>query len=137
VLTFAEAMSAVRLRGDLMQQICSSGQWGMAAVLGLRSAAVSALADRVTTPDEPVWIANINAADQIVLSGSIAALERSKAASRQAGARRWEALEVTIASHCPLQKPTAERMAAHLAGLPRRPQRVAYLTNTGGPPCPC
>jgi len=23
-------------------------------------------------------------------------------------------------------------MAAHLAGLPRRPQRVAYLTNTGG-----
>ena len=39
---------------------------------------------------------------------------------------------MTIASHCPLQKPTAERMAAHLVGLPRRPQRVAYLTNTGG-----
>ena len=114
------------------EQICSSGRWGMAAVLGLRSAAVGALADQVTTPDEPVWIANINAADQIVLSGSIAALERSKAASRLAGARRWEALEVTIASHCPLQKPTAERMAAHLARLPRRPQRVAYLTNTGG-----
>jgi hypothetical protein len=104
----------------------------MAAVLGLRSAAVGALADRVTTPDEPVWIANINAADQIALSGSIAALERAKAASRLAGARRWEPLDVTIASHCPLQKPTAERMAAHLAGLPRRPQRVAYLTNTGG-----
>jgi malonate decarboxylase epsilon subunit len=49
-----------------------------------------------------------------------------------AGARRWEPLDVTVASHCPLQTPTAERMAAHLAGLPRRPQRVAYLTNTGG-----
>jgi malonate decarboxylase epsilon subunit len=132
VLTFAEAMSAVRLRGDLMQHACARGRWGMAAVLGLRSAAVGALADQVTTPDEPVWIANINAADQIVLSGSIAALERTQAASRQAGARRWEALDVTIASHCPLQKPTAERMAAHLAGVPRRPQRVAYLTNTGG-----
>ena len=54
VLTFAEAVAAVRLRGDLMQQKCSSGQWGMAAVLGLRLTAVSALADRVTTPDEPV-----------------------------------------------------------------------------------
>lgn len=57
---------------------------------------------------------------------------RAKAAARLAGARRWETLDVTIASHCPLQKPTAERMAAHLAGVPRRPQRVAYLTNTGG-----
>jgi malonate decarboxylase epsilon subunit len=132
VLMFAEAISAVRLRGDLMQQICSRGRWGMAAVLGLRSAAVGALADRVATPDDPVWIANINAADQIVLSGSVAALERAKAAARLAGARRWEPLDVTIASHCPLQKPTAERMAAHLAGVPRRPQRVDYLTNTGG-----
>lgn len=132
VLTFAEAMSAVRLRGDLMQEICSRGRWGMAAVLGLRSAAVGALADRVSTPDDPVWIANINAADQIVLSGSIAALERAKAASRQAGARRWEHLDVTVASHCPLQAPTASRLAAHLAGLPHRPQQMAYLTNTGG-----
>ena len=40
-------------------------------------------------------------------------------------------LDVTITSHCPLQKPTAERMAAYLARVPRRAQRVAYLTNTG------
>ena len=39
---------------------------------------------------------------------------------------------MTIASHCPLQKPTAERMAAYLARVPRRAQRVAYLTNIGG-----
>lgn len=132
VLTFTEAMSAVRLRGDLMEQICSSGQWGMAAVLGLQSAAVSALVGRVTTPDNPVWIANVNAADQIVVSGTITALKRAKEAAREAGARRWDALDVSIASHCPLQKPTAARMAAHLIAIPCRPQQVAYLTNTGG-----
>ena len=87
----------------------------MAAVLGLRASAVRALADRVGTPDDPVWVANINAADQIVLSGSIAALERTKAASRQAGARRWEPLDVTVASHRPLQAPTAARLTAHRA----------------------
>jgi malonate decarboxylase epsilon subunit len=131
VLSFSEAVSAVRRRGDLMQQVCSAVQWGMAAVLGLRSAAVRALVERVTTPDDPVWIANINAADQIVLSGSIAALGRAQVEARQAGARRWEPLDVTIASHCPLQRPTAERMAAHLARVPRRPQRVAYLDSRG------
>ena len=132
VLTLSEAMAAVQLRGDLMQQICETGRWGMAAVLGLGATAVRALADRVSTQDNPVWVANINSADQIVLSGTTTALERANDAARQAGARRWELLDVAIASHCPLQAPTAARVAAHLACLPRRTQRVAYLTNTRG-----
>lgn len=132
VLTFAEAMVAVRLRGDLMQQACSTGHWGMAAVIGLPSSTVRALADRVSTPGDPLWVANINAADQIVVSGTTTALERARGASRQAGARRWELLDVTIASHGPLQAPTAARLAAQLASVPRRTQRAAYLTNTRG-----
>jgi malonate decarboxylase epsilon subunit len=35
VFTFAEAVAAVRLRGDAMAQACSSGKWGMAALTGL------------------------------------------------------------------------------------------------------
>jgi malonate decarboxylase epsilon subunit len=132
VLTFTEAITAVQLRGDLMQQVCAAGRWGMAAVLGLGATPVRAIADRVSTPDDPVWVANINAADQIVLSGTTAGLERANDAARQAGARRFELLDVTIASHCPLQAPTAARVAAQLAGLPRRTQRIAYLTNTRG-----
>jgi malonate decarboxylase epsilon subunit len=41
VLTLAEAMSAVRLRGDLMQQICSAVCGATAAVLGLRASALT------------------------------------------------------------------------------------------------
>jgi malonate decarboxylase epsilon subunit len=132
VLTLSEAMAAVRLRGDLMQQVCATRRWGMAAVLGLGATAVRALADRVRTPDDPAWVANINASDQIVLSGTMIALDRANAAARQAGARRWELLDVTIASHCPLQAPTAAQIAAHLAHVPRRTQRAAYFTNTRG-----
>lgn len=132
VLTLGEAMAAVRLRGDLMQQVCTTRRWGMAAVLGLGATAVRALADRVSTPDDPVWVANINAADQIVVSGTTIALERANAAARQAGAHRWELLDVTIASHCPLQAPTAARVAVQLAHVPHRTQRVAYFTNTRG-----
>ena len=132
VLTLSEAMAVVRLRGDCMQEVCNSGQWGMAAVLGLGVSAVRALVDRVGMPDDPVWVANINAADQIVLSGTMIGLERANAAARQAGARRCELLDVSIASHCPLQAPTATRVAVFLAHLPHRAQRVAYFTNTRG-----
>jgi malonate decarboxylase epsilon subunit len=132
VLTFGEALAAVRLRGELMQQACASGRWGMAALIGLRLPTARVLVEKVGTDDNPLWIANINAADQIVLSGTVAALERAEPASRQAGARRWERLEVIVASHCPLQQSTANRLAEHLAGIPRRSQQVPYLTNTGG-----
>jgi malonate decarboxylase epsilon subunit len=132
VLTLGEAIAAVRLRGDLMQHVCATRRWGMAAVLGLGATAVHSLADRVGTPHDPVWVANINAADQIVLSGTTIALEQANAAARGAGARRFEPLDVTIASHCPLQAPTAARIAAHLAHIQRRTQRIAYFTNTRG-----
>ena len=36
VLTFSEAVAAVKLRGDSMARACASGQWGMAALTGLR-----------------------------------------------------------------------------------------------------
>jgi len=39
---------------------------------------------------------------------------------------------VAVASHCPLQAGTAARLAAHLAGLPRRNPTARYLTNTRG-----
>ena len=93
-----------------------------------------ALVDRASA-DEPVWIANINAADQIVLSGSIAALERAKAASRLAGARRWEPLDVTVASTAAAD---AHCRADGARGRPSAPrQRVAYPDQHWGPPCPC
>ena len=45
VLTFSEAVAAVRLRGDSMARACASGQWGMAALTGLRLRAVRDLVD--------------------------------------------------------------------------------------------
>ncbi|MBZ3900361.1 ACP S-malonyltransferase [Streptomyces griseiscabiei] len=132
VLTFEEAIGAVHLRGELMRRVCADGQWGMAAVLGLGARDARTLTERVSTADDPLWVANVNAADQIVLSGTATALGRAESAAPGLGARRWKRLEVTVASHCPLQEPVAERLAGHLTGVPRRPQRVPYLTNVRG-----
>ncbi|CAN5367194.1 hypothetical protein BH09ACT7_BH09ACT7_61510 [soil metagenome] len=129
VLTLAEALVAVALRGRLMQEACAHGAWGMAALTGLSVRAASQLADDVSTDHDPVWVANINGETQTVLSGTAAGLDK---VSHAAGAGAFEVLNVPVASHCPLQAGTADQLATHLARLPRRTPTARYLTNTRG-----
>lgn len=132
VLTLPEALAAIVLRGRAMQEACANGDWGMAAVTGLPTRDVRRLVAQVTTRDDPVWMANINGATQSVVSGSARALRRMSTAAAAAGATDCRQLAVAVASHCPLQEPTAIRLAEHLAQLPRREPTARYLTNTGG-----
>ena len=132
VMTLGEALTAVKVRAELMNEACSQGDWGMAAVTGLPTRTTVQLVERVHTDDEPLWVANINSSTQTVLSGSVAALRDAAVTAKAAGAGDYAILDVAVASHCPLQSGTAERMKAHLAGLPRRPANAHYLTNTRG-----
>lgn len=132
VLTLGEALTAVRLRGHLMKAACSEGDWGMAALTGLPTRAAVQLVEQVHTDDEPLWVANINSGTQTVVSGSGRALQTMSDAVRSAGATDYELLDVSVASHCPLQAGTATRLEKHLAGLPRRPPSARYLTNSRG-----
>jgi malonate decarboxylase epsilon subunit len=133
VLTFSEAVAAVRLRGDSMTRACASGQWGMAALTGLRLRVVRDLVDAVDVEaaDDNLWIANINAVDQVVLGGTVAALDNARQAAQSAGARRFEMLDVAVASHGPLQRETARVVAQYLSTVPRRGLQAAYMTNVG------
>ena len=129
VLTFAEALDVLRLRGDLMQAACSDGRWGMAAVMGLPRARIDDVVAQVGTEADPVWLANVNSATQFALSGTNVALERAGDALRAGTVKR---LDVPVASHCPLQNPTAARLRERLAGIERRTPAMRFLTNRRG-----
>jgi malonate decarboxylase epsilon subunit len=131
LLTFPEALTAVRLRGELMSRACASGRWGMAAVIGLRLRAVRDLLAAVNADRDHLWIANLNGADQVVLAGTAAALDMARQAAQRAGARSFQTLDVHVASHGPVQCATARALAAHLAGIPARTQTAAYFSNVG------
>ena len=128
VLTFHEALDAVGVRAAAMEAACAPGEWGMAAVTGMGQRAAGAL---VAEARATVWIANINAADQVVLGGTVDGLRDARAAARRMGARRFEMLDVAVASHGPVQARTATVIAERLAAVPRRHQSAAYLTNVG------
>ena len=132
VLTLAEALTAVTVRGQLMEEACSHGNWGMSALTGLPTRAAIDIVREVGTSDDPIWVANVNGATQTVVSGTVTALQRAADAARRAGAVNYERLDVAVASHCPQQAATARHMAEHLAQLPRRTPTARYLTNTRG-----
>jgi transmembrane secretion effector len=46
------------------------------------------------TPDSPVYLGNVNSADQIVISGSLNGMQKVSSATLQAGARKVERLDV-------------------------------------------
>jgi malonate decarboxylase epsilon subunit len=129
-LTFAEALVAVHHRGELMRAAYPSG-YGMAAVLGLSVPQVRRAIESIATGDDPAYVAVIDTDQQIVVTGSVRALDRLTTAAAQAGARRVQRLDVAVPSHCPLLGRVAGAMTDHLAAIPRRRLTVPYVGGTG------
>jgi len=75
-LNFADAVRTVRQRGKYMQEAVPVGVGAMAAVLGMEVEKVTAVCADAAQGEvcEP---ANINSAEQIVISGNTAAVERA------------------------------------------------------------
>ncbi len=133
-LAFADALRAVRLRGEAMQEAVPVGAGGMAAVIGLDGAAVEKLCAACREGDEVLVPANFNAPDQVVVAGHAAAVARLVARAREAGARRAIPLRVSAPFHSPLMEPAAERLADFLAGLPFADGRFPVVANVDALP---
>jgi [acyl-carrier-protein] S-malonyltransferase len=81
----------------------------MAAVLGLSPEAVASACGEAAENDV-VAPANINSAEQIVISGHAGAVERAVALCKAKGAKRVLPLPVSAPFHCALMEPARRRM---------------------------
>jgi len=115
-LSFADAVRTVRHRGKYMQEAVPVGVGAMAAILGMEPEKVSAVCADAALGEvcEP---ANINSAEQIVISGNTAAVERAAKLASERGAKRAVMLPVSAPFHCSLMKPAQDRLAADLEAL--------------------
>jgi malonate decarboxylase epsilon subunit len=127
-LAFADALSLVKLRGESMEQAFPSG-YGMAAIVGLDERQVADILERLGGRGAPLYIANVNAPTQIVISGADGALAAAVEAARQAGARQAERMLVSVPSHCPLLAPVAQRLAAAMQPIHLRAPMLPYISN--------
>jgi [acyl-carrier-protein] S-malonyltransferase len=127
--TPADALRLVIRRG---REMAAMTDGTMAAVVGLDAAAVEAVCASVRSAGDMVVVANLNAPGQVVVSGSVAAVERAAVLCREHGARRVIPLNVSGAFHSPLMAPAAARFAAAIEAAPRHALRIPVVCNVDG-----
>jgi [acyl-carrier-protein] S-malonyltransferase len=107
------------------------GTGAMAAIMGVGLDVVeSVCAD--AAKGEVVDVANVNSAQQIVIAGHRAAVERAVEGAAARGGRKSVLLPVSAPFHCALMKPAADRLAAELERLTVSAPRIPVIRNVDG-----
>ncbi|VVM84767.1 Malonyl CoA-acyl carrier protein transacylase [Pseudomonas fluorescens] len=132
-LSFSDALHLVSLRGELMQQAYPQG-YGMTAIIGLDLAAVDSLLAQVHSAATPVYLANINADNQVVIAGSDEAMAAVAGLAKSQGAGLAKRLAVSVPSHCPLLDAPAKKLAEAFTNVPLKTPTSGYLSGSRARP---
>lgn len=129
-VSFADAVRTVAKRGRYMQEAVPVGTGAMAAILALDlSNLEEACREAQQETGGVVSPANINSPDQIVISGSKAAVERAAELAKAKGAKRAVMLQVSAPFHCSLMQPAQDRLVDDLRALKFAASQVPVVTN--------
>ena len=127
-LQFDDAVALVADRGRFMQEAVPPGFGAMAAVLGLDLGPLQQICAEVATEHE-VQCANLNAAGQVVISGTAAGVALAGDKAKQAGAKKIIPLAVSVPAHSALMRPAAVRFESRIAGVPFSAPEISILHN--------
>jgi [acyl-carrier-protein] S-malonyltransferase len=128
-LSFEDGLRLVQERGRLMKLAGEENPGTMAAVLGLDEGKASALCR-----ETGVEVCNLNAPGQIVIGGSIEAVDTAMERARFYGARRAVRLNVSGAFHTSLMGPAVEGMSKALGQVEIRTPSVPVIGNGSAEP---
>ena len=131
-LSFEEAVSLVHFRGRVMQNAVPKGRGKMAAILGLSEVRVQELCEKAQEQSGLVAPANINAENQIVISGEVSAVELAIELCKNAGAKRAVPLEVSVPSHCELMRNAADELEERLKSIEFKNPKIDVVQNVDG-----
>ncbi|MBN8781624.1 MAG: [acyl-carrier-protein] S-malonyltransferase [Sphingobacteriales bacterium SCN 48-20] len=110
-LSFESALQLVSIRAQAMQKACEVTPSTMAAVLALADEKVEEICAAVTEETgEVVVAANYNCPGQLVISGTVNAVNIACERMKAAGAKRALVLPVGGAFHSPLMAPAREEL---------------------------
>jgi [acyl-carrier-protein] S-malonyltransferase len=130
VMSFADAIRALRSRGQFMQEAVPEGQGAMAAVLGLDADAVRSVCEAAAKEtNEVVSPANLNSPQQSVISGSTAGVARASELATEKGAMKVVPLQVSAPFHCALMQPAQDRLAEVLKSIEAQDPRFPIVSN--------
>lgn len=110
-LSFEDGLKLVYARAMAMQKACEINPSTMAAVLGLDDQKVEEICHQIQADTGEVIVpANYNCPGQLVVSGSMKAIQMACEKLKSAGAKRAMILQVGGAFHSPLMEPARKEL---------------------------
>jgi [acyl-carrier-protein] S-malonyltransferase len=129
-LQVGKAIELVKKRAVFMEASRPKGTGGMAAVIGLSEPEV----EEVIAGFSELWIANLNGASQVVISGSIQSINTAIPLLKDKGAKRVVPLKVSVASHCPYMDKAQEALSKYLKGITMKGPSCPLISNVSARP---
>jgi [acyl-carrier-protein] S-malonyltransferase len=110
---FKDGLSMVKARGEYIQKASESNPGTMAAIMGLEEAVVKDICKQASIIGvcEPV---NFNSSGQIVIAGTVDAVNKAVELANAAGAMKCVVLNVSGPFHSSLMSPAADMMTEEL-----------------------
>lgn len=130
-LSFESALKLVSARAQAMQKACEMEPSTMAAVLALPDEKVEEICSEVPGC---VAAANYNCPGQVVISGSVAAIDAACEKMLAAGAKRAMKLKVGGAFHSPLMEPARVELAEAIENTEFMQPRCPIYQNVDAKP---
>src|SRR5699024_8611342 len=126
VVTLRDGVKLVTTRGELMSRADSGA---MAAVIGMGFKDLEEACISVSDDSSKVAPANINAPDQVVVSGDTDAVERFKELAKERGARRIIPLKVSGAFHSHLMEPARKEFKSFVDTIDLNDAQIPVIQN--------
>ena len=131
-ISFEDGLKLVASRAFAMQKACEAQPSTMAAVIGLPDETIEEICAQVT--NGIVVGANYNNPGQLVISGTVEAIDEACAKLKEAGAKRAMKLNVGGAFHSPLMEPARAELAEAIAHTPFNKPMCPVYQNVDGKP---
>ena len=130
-LSFEDGLRLVSKRAEAMQKACEMQPGTMAAILGLDDELIERTCAEI---DGVVVPANYNCPGQLVISGSVDAVNTACERLKAAGARRALVLPVGGAFHSPLMEPARQELEKAISEAPFRAPACPIYQNVDAKP---
>jgi [acyl-carrier-protein] S-malonyltransferase len=132
--TFEDALKITRKRGLLMEESCPKGKGGMVALIGANMEKVQPILNEISHDEYVAVPANMNSAEQVVLSGDMGALKEAVEKLKGIGYKKAVFLNVSGPFHSPLMKEAAEKLKEELKNLAGGNLAVPVVSNVDATP---
>ena len=126
-LTLGDTARLLKIRGRAMQAACPQGDGGMIACIGINLQELEAIISD-TRVVGICQIANDNSLEQVVVSGSIEAIDYLEVVLKDLGKKAIK-LKVSAPFHSDLMLPAASKMQETLYAVQISPPSVPVITN--------